>query len=227
MDRKFEKTFGVAAGALAVAACGMAFRPWFLSWGATEEEIDRFWPGDELSPKPASSATRAITIRASADEVWPWLAQIGQDRGGFYSYSWLENLVGARIHNADRLLPGQQGRLVGDTVWMTPRERYGGRGCVRVARVEPDRDMVFVSPEDYDSAVTKGLAPNGTWAFVLDSIDERTTRLIVRSRSGAKANPLRFLLFDPAHFIMERKMMLGIRDRAEAQAARRIEAKAA
>ena len=227
MDRKLEKTLGVAAGAVAVAACGMAFRPWFLNWGAAEEEIDRFWPGDELSPKPASLATRAITIRASADEIWPWLAQIGQDRGGFYSYSWLENLVGARIHNADRLLPGQQSRQAGDTVWMTPRERYGGRGCVRVARLEPDRDMVFVSPEDYDCVVTKGLAPNGTWAFILDPIDERTTRLIVRSRSGAKANPFRFLLFDPAHFIMERKMMLGIRDRAEARAARRIEAKAA
>jgi len=227
MDRKLEKAIGAAAGAVAVATCSMAMRPWFLNWGATDEEIHRFWPGDELAPTPASLATRGITIHASADEVWPWLAQIGQDRGGFYSYSWLENLAGARIHNADRILPGQQSRQVGDTVWMAPRERYGGQGCSRVARLEPGRDMVLVSPEDYDSVVAKGLAPNGTWAFILDPIDERTTRLIVRSRSGPQANPFRFLIFDPIHFIMERKMMMGIRDRAEAQAPRQIEAQAA
>ena len=218
MDRKLEKAIGAAAGTVALATCGLALRPWFLSWGATDEEISRFWPGDELSPAPASLATRAITIHAPADEIWPWLAQIGQDRGGFYSYSWLENLVGARIHNADRILPGQQTRHAGDTVWMAPRERFGGRGCARVARVEPDRDMIFVSPEDYDSVIAKGVAPNGTWAFILDPVDERTTRLIVRSRSGPKADPFRFLVFDPIHFIMERKMMLGIRQRAEGKA---------
>jgi hypothetical protein len=73
----------------------LALRPWFLHWGATNEEIKKALPGDELCPEAASMATRAVTIHAPAEEVWPWIAQIGQDRGGFYSYSWLENLVGA------------------------------------------------------------------------------------------------------------------------------------
>lgn len=227
MERKFEKAVGAASGAVAVATFGLALRPLFLNWGATDEEIHRFWPGDELSPTPFSMATRAITIHAPVDEVWPWIAQIGQDRGGFYSYTWLENLFGARMKNADRILPEHQSRQVGDTVWMAPRERYRGKGCSSVARLEPGRDMVLVSPEDYDSVITKGIAPNGTWAFLLDPVDEQTTRLVVRSRSGPKADPFRFLVFDPIHFLMEQKMMRGIRDRAEAEAERRSEARAA
>ncbi|HSF40027.1 MAG TPA: hypothetical protein VLT87_09560 [Thermoanaerobaculia bacterium] len=227
MERKFEKAVGAASGAVAAATFGLALRPLFLNWGATDEEVHRFWPGDELSPRPASEATRAITIHAPVEAVWPWIVQIGQDRGGFYSYTWLENLFGARIRNADRILPEHQGRQVGDTVWMAPRERYRGKGCSRVARLEPGRDMVLVTPDDYDSVITKGFAPNGTWAFLLDPVDERTTRLIVRSRSGPKADPFRFLVFDPIHFVMEQKMMRGIRDRAEAEEARRSEARAA
>jgi hypothetical protein len=202
-------------------------RPWFLNWGATDEEIARYWPGDELAPGAASVATRTVTIHAPADAVWPWIDQIGQDRGGFYSYAWLENLFGARIHNADRILPGQPGRQVGDTVRMTPRERYGGKGCMRVARLEPGRDMVLVSPDDYDNAVTHGVAPQGIWAFILEPVDERTTRLIVRSRSGPRPGVFRYMVFDPIHFVMERKMMLSIRDLAEAAAVHEGAARAA
>lgn len=227
MERKLEKAVGAASGAVAVATFGLALRPLLLNWGATDEEIHRFWPGDELSPTPFSMATRAITIHAPVDEVWPWIVQIGQDRGGFYSYTWLENLFGARMRNAGRILPECQSRQVGDTVWMAPRERYRGKGCSRVARLEPGRDMVLVAPEDYDSVVTKGIAPNGTWAFLLDPVDEEATRLVVRSRSGPKADPFRFLVFDPIHFLMEQKMMRGIRDRAEAEVERRSEARAA
>ena len=210
-----------AAGAAVFAALDLAVRPLYLWWGATPKERGKTWPGDDLSPDPASEATRAITIHAPVEEVWPWLVQIGQDRGGFYSYTWLENLFGARIRNANRILPAHQTRQVGDTVWMTPRERYGGKGCARVAQLEPGRAMVLVTPEDYDEVVRRGIAPEGTWALILEPVDERTTRLIVRSRSGRKADPFRFLVFDPAHFIMERKMMLGIRDRAEAEVTRR------
>lgn len=216
---------GAAAGGTAVLAAGsLALRPLFMGWGATEEELKRDWPGDELSPEPRSTATRAITIHAPASAVWPWILQIGQDRGGFYSYSWLENLVGAQIHNADTILPCKHPRQVGDTVWMAPPQRYGGRGCARVARLDEERCMVLVSPEDYAGLAAKGVAPEGTWAFLLDPVDETTTRLIVRSRSGPKAGLSRFLLFDPIHFIMERKMMLGIRDRVEAGPARMLQA---
>lgn len=217
MKTPLEKVLG---GAAALAAGSLAFRPLFMRWGAREEEVKREWPGDELAPDSCSVATRAVTIHAPASAVWPWILQIGQDRGGFYSYSWLENMVGARIHNADRILPCKHPRQVGDTVWMAPPERYGGRGCMRVARLDENRCMVLVSPDDYPGLAMKGVAPEGTWAFLLDPVDEKTTRLVVRSRSGSKAGLLRFLLFDPIHFIMERKMMLGIRDRVEAMPAR-------
>jgi len=205
----------LAAGTATLAAVDLALRPLFMKWGAMDEEIKKAWPGDDLCPDAASVATRGITIHAPAEKVWPWLVQIGQDRGGFYSYTWLENLLGARIHNADRLLPRIAPRQVGDTVRMTPPERYDGKGCMRVAQVEPGRALVLVSPDDYQEATTSGYASQGTWAFLLVPVDKKTTRLIVRSRSGAKVTAGRYLVFDPIHFIMERKMMLGIRDRAE------------
>src|SRR5438270_6783401 len=107
MNKKLSAGIGMAAGAATITALSLAMRLWFLNWGATDEEVARDWPGDEMAPAAASVATRAITIHAPAEAVWPWIDQIGQERGGFYSYSWLENLFGARIHNADRILPGQ------------------------------------------------------------------------------------------------------------------------
>lgn len=218
MAQKFPWTTltKAAVGAAALATANLAFRPWFLRWGATDDEVKKALPGDELCPGAASVATRAITIHAPAEEVWPWIAQIGQDRGGFYSYSWLENLVGAQIHNASHLLPGRQDRAVGETVWMTTPHHYGGRAFLRVAQVEPGRALVLVSPEDYEEIARTGRVREGVWVFILEPVDERTTRLLVRSRSGPSAGPDRFLVFDPIHFIMERKMMQGIRDRAEA-----------
>jgi len=210
----------VASGAALIATGLLAARPWFLRWGATDEEVHGTWPGDEMSPDPASEATRAITIHAPVETVWPWIVQIGQDRGGFYSYTWLENLFGARMRNADTIIPNLT-REAGDTVWMTPRERFGGKGCVKVARLDPSRAVVMVSLEDYDAVLKTGVAPHGTWAILLQPLDDRTTRLIVRSRSGPQEGALRFLFFDPAHFIMERKMMLSIRDRAEGEVAGR------
>lgn len=216
----------VASGAALVATGLLAARPWFLRWGATDAEVHGTWPGDEMSPDPASEATRAITIHAPAEEVWPWIVQIGQDRGGFYSYTWLENLFGARIYNADKIIPGLT-RQVGDTVWMTPPQRYDGKGCSRVARLDPERALVMVTPDDYGGVRKTGIAPHGTWAILLQPIDNQTTRLVVRSRSGRKEGAFRFLVFDPAHFIMERKMMLGIRDRAEGERAGRAALQAA
>lgn len=206
-----------AAGSALLAGLALAGRPWFLRWGATDDEARGPWPGDELSPLPASEATRAVTIHAPAAAVWRWLVQIGQERGGFYSYAWLENLIGARIHNADRILSEDNTREVGDTVWMAPPERYGGHACNRVAMVIPERALVLVDPRDYGEVEGGGVAPHGTWALLLEPLDAATTRLVVRSRSGRRQGPMRYLLFDPIHFVMERKMMLGLRDRAEAE----------
>ena len=206
----------ITAGAATVVAADLALRPWFLRWGATKEENKKTLPGDELCPDAASVATRAVTIHAPAEEVWPWIAQIGQDRGGFYSYTWLENIVGARMRNADRILPGLPALTVGDSVWMAPQSRYGGQGRMKVAMIEPGRYLVLVALEDYEAVVRTGRAPDGAWALILEPVDDHTTRLLVRSRSGRATTPGRFLFFDPIHFIMERKMMLGIRERAEA-----------
>jgi hypothetical protein len=148
--------------------------------------------------------------------------QIGQDRGGFYSYTWLENLFGCKMRNANKIRPEFQSRKLGDTVWMTPKERYGGRGRVVVVQLATNRAMILSSPEDAEVVERSGRAPNGTWGFVLHPIDEQNTRLIVCSRGGEGQELLGRLfgwfIFDPAHFIMERKMMLGIKQRAEARA---------
>jgi|SRR5271157_887846 len=214
---------GVAA-VIVLAGALLALRPWSLRWGATRDELARQWPGDELTPRSAGQSTRAITIHASAPEVWAWIVQIGQDRGGFYSYTWLENLFGCKMHNADRVVPEFQSRSVGDTVWLTPKERYGGRGRTIVAELIPDRAMIMVSPDDAEIASRNGQASNGTWGLVLDPIDAHTTRLIVCTRGGEShglgGKLFAWLVFDPAHFIMERKMMLGIKQRAEREARR-------
>lgn len=190
------------AGAGAAATYVWAIRPWHLRWGATDEEIEQPLPGDELSPHPKLRATHAITINAPAADVWPWLVQMGQDRGGFYSYTWLENLVGCDMHNADEVVSEWQELKVGDNVWLHPKAPP-----TKVAAIEPGHAIVL----------------KGWGAFVLKSIDEKTTRLIIRSQGDYEPdlkNPvLNFLLwrvvFEPAHFVMERKMLLGIKERAE------------
>ena len=98
-------------GAAAMVAWRKVFTPWQRNWGATEEEVTAALPGDELTPPPVDQCTRAITIAAPPEEVWPWLVQMGADRGGFYSYAWMENLFGLRIRNADRILVLHHGRL--------------------------------------------------------------------------------------------------------------------
>ena len=107
------------------------------SWGATAEEAAKALPGDELVPEPGMQTTRAVTIDAPVEEVWPRLAQIGQDRGGFYSYEWLENLAGCRLRNADRIHPEWQERSVGETVLLHPASG------LRLARFEPPRGYAF------------------------------------------------------------------------------------
>lgn len=196
-------TAALAGTAGALATYVFVIRPWHLSWGATDEELNMPLPGDGLVEKPKLNATHAITIDAPVDVVWPWLVQIGQRRGGFYSYTWLENLVGCQMHNADQIVPEWQELKVGDEIWLHPKAPP-----LKVLAIEPERAIVL----------------ENSWSFFLRSIDEHTTRLIIRGRG--EFNPdlknalLNFLLwrgvFEPAHFIMERKMMLGIKERAEA-----------
>ena len=198
---------GLAAAGAATSIYRWAVRPWHRTWGATPDEVRRPLPGDAIVPEPDYETTRAVTIHAPVDAVWPWLAQMGQGRGGFYSYDWLENLLGLDIHSADRIVPAWQEVKVGDPVRMAPPDRFDGNARLEIARIDPGRALVLRSPEEAPSEQA------AAWAFVLDPIDDTTTRLIVRTRMMGP--PALLGVLDPTHFIMEQKMMRGIRQRAE------------
>lgn len=222
LDSKLSALFGM--GMAAGVVYGLKLRPWLLNWGASTDESERFLTGDEIAPECRYRATRAVTIDAPVDKVWPWLVQIGQDRGGFYSYLWLENLFFAGMRNADEIVPEYQERSVGDVVWLANPRRYGGRARMVVAALDPYRCIALVMPQDYRRLVNGESAQFGCWSFHLRDLHGGRTRLIVRSRAGDFSNLPQmifdFLIFDPAHFMMERKMMLGIKERAERSARR-------
>ncbi|NUO63270.1 MAG: hypothetical protein HOQ11_05015 [Gemmatimonadaceae bacterium] len=192
---------------LVYAAAVVVARPTFLRWGTTPDERIMPLPGDDPSIDARYRVDHAITIRAPADSVWPWLVQLGQDRGGFYSYSWLERLVGDEVTNADRIHPEWQQRQAGDTVYATQPGYLGAsRFGWRVTHVVPNRALVL---ENWGS-------------FVLQPIDSTTTRLIIRTRGEGKPSalglvlgPVNVFVFEPAHFIMQTGMLRGIRERAE------------
>ena len=183
------------AGVVAMAAYIATIRPWMLNWGASADDARKPLPGDELTPDDPIESTSAVTIDAPAEEVWPWLAQLGQDRGGFYSYEWLENLAGCRMHNADRIRSEwQRPRQVGETVKL-----HWGFG-LPVSIYTPGRAL--------------GLKGWGT--FVLEPIDEQHTRLLARGhRKHGLAGLYDATLMQIPHFLMQRRMLLGIKQRAE------------
>lgn len=203
----------------AVAAYWFIGRPWHFQWGATPAEVARRWPGDELVARPRTRAVRAVTITAPPDRIWPWIMQVGRDRGGFYSYTWLENLIGADIRNVYRLIPGLRERQVGDTVWMGPEDRFGGQARMVVAQVLPERAVVLVMPADAQRVLTESRAREGVWSFILEPMTENTTRLVMLSLGAEAPLPSRrladVLFWEPAHFVMERRMMLTIKRLAE------------
>lgn len=203
-----------AAAALLGAAYWTVVRPRLLNWGATPAESGRRLPGDDLLPEPDAESTMAVTIDAPPGAVWPWLRQLGQDRGGFYSYEWAENLVGLDIHNADRVVPEWQDLSVGDPVRLATEDRFPD-AALEVAAIEPERSLVLRTPDE----------PTGwVWSFVLDP-DDGTTRLLVRSRIRLPANPAVRVaaraVLDPVAWFMTRGMLRGLRSRAERQASRR------
>jgi len=175
-----------------------------LSWGATDEELECSIPGDNLIPAPRWMATHAITIRASAERIWPWIAQLGQGRGGFYSYQRLENLAGCRIENADRVLSEHQAIAVGDHVKL----HVEGPPMV-VALVERPHSLVLHgNPADAEG----GPEIETTWALHVIERSDGTSRLLSRTRyrhgQGLAAKLMGGpLLLEPVSFVMERKML--------------------
>jgi hypothetical protein len=205
------KRRAAAAGAAVLggaAAYVFTVRPWQLRWGATNEELDATLAGDDLIANPDLVATRAVTVHAAAEHVWPWIAQLGQGRGGFYSYDALENLVGCDIHSADRVVPQWQDVKVGDQVNLHPEVGLG------VTAVEQGRALVL------QGGVPMGTVPppyDFTWAFVLNEQPDGTTGLLVRERYAYTQRWARFLVEPVAvvSFVMSQRMLRGIRDRAQ------------
>ena len=197
-------TLGAVTLALAFeAATYRAWRRWCLTWGATQSEVAHGLPGDDLLPVAGIVSTRAITVDAPPSAIWPWLVQMGPGRGGAYTYDWIENVMGLGMHSADRILPEYQHLEVGDA------QRLGARGPVlRVAGLEPERSLVFRSDDG-----------NWVWAFSLVP-DGQGTRLISRNRIATQGTSwlgqaLNTYAMEPGSLVMERKMLLGIKDRAE------------
>jgi hypothetical protein len=202
---------GFAALTIAYGATAVVARPWMERWGSTNEERARPLPGDDLV-SDAEQQTHAITIDATAQEVWPWLVQMGQGRAGFYSHDRLERLVGADIRNADEIHPEWQALAPGDLVrTYRPLPRFEPLGWF-VVTVEPPQALVLHEP------VRAGVI-NSSWALVLEPDRERT-RLLSRwrfRRRGAVHTAFKWLVFDPAHFIMETGVLRGLHARCEVE----------
>ncbi len=197
---------GLVAGA--AAAYVRVGRQPCLTWGATPDEVDRSMPGDEFLERPDLLSTRAITVEAPPRSIWPWLVQMGSGKGGVYTYDWIENLFGLHMHSVDEILPQFQDRKVGDV------EQLGKNGPrLRVDILDPERAMVLHSEDG-----------NWVWAFCLYPAGPDRTRLVSRNRiatpgAGALQRVVGVLVMEPGSLVMERKMLLGIKNRAEHLAA--------
>jgi hypothetical protein len=193
-------------------------RPWHERWGATDDEVGGPLPGDGFTAEPAARVTRAITIDAPPQDVWPWVVQIGADRGGFYSYDALENLFGLDIHSADEVVPEWQHRAVGDLVHADRR----GSGGWYVMQVDPGEALVMKMANLETGRPLDRTEPPAfwefSWAFVVRGQEDGTTRLLIRERAAFGRRLSAFLLspIGGVSFVMTRKMLLGIKARAEA-----------
>jgi hypothetical protein len=193
----------IMAGAGSLFVCAAVYRKFLrqpiLTWGATTQEATARLPGDELLEDADGVATRAITIDAPASAVWPWIAQMGPaPRGGAYTYDWIENLLGLNMHSADRVLPEFQHPEIGDGFGYGPNR-------MRYAIVEPERVLA-----------TRSTDGNWVWSFILDEREEKT-RLISRNRFRLPKvkDRIGMIPMEPGSLVMERKMLHGIKQRAE------------
>ena len=196
---KLAVAWGIGLPVLAIGAYVWTIRAWQLTWGATPEEVSRALPGDDLVPKPMFNATRAITINAVPDQVWPWLVQAGVTRGGWYSYDLLDNLGHP---SAQRIIPEFQHLTPGDLVPMSPDGKQG----IEVHSIRAPESMVWSAPGET------------SWTWQLDARPDGQTRLVTRIRSRARLNPRSiafYAVLELADIWMIRKMLLTIRERAE------------
>ena len=213
------------AGGAALIAGTVVLRPLLASryrrWNTTGDEAVRALPGDERVPASLVTQTLALTIKAPPAAVWPWLAQIGQERGGLYSYELLENIARCQMHNADRIVPEWE-LHVGDLVRLGPP----GFPVHKVVGLERGHWLLLAGADIQTGAVPELPKPgqgeyiNYAWVFFLDARPDGTTRLITRTRLDYAPRSFALKLIwewitDPIGFVMTRKMLLGIKQRAE------------
>jgi hypothetical protein len=205
------RRIGIALGLVAAGAAALAaVRRLSLRWGTIGDETTRSLPGDDLLEIADLQSTRAISIDAPKAAVWPWIAQMGQNRAGLYTYDWLENLVGCDIRSADVLMPELRIRGVGEAVNLHPQV------ALDVAAFEEGEYLVLRGGVGPDGR-SEGAPYDFTWAFVLVDRPDGSTRLVVRERyayleswAGALVEPIELV-----SFLMSQRMLRGIRDRAE------------
>lgn len=191
-------------------------RRWFRRWGADSSDLARVMPGDAFVDGPTYRATVAVTVDATPDRIWPWLMQMGYRRGGLYSYDWLDRLFGYLDRpSATTILPEFQALSVGEVI---PMGRAGG---FPVVAIEPMRYLVLGGTGDDFAWI---------WQFGVIPLEDGRTRLVSRNlvkTPSTVGNWCFMRLIEPAAFLMTRRMLLGIRERAERLGARRLVEKAA
>jgi hypothetical protein len=208
MRRPSVRVLGTAAVAASVVAAAYPIlsRRWFLHWGATMDEVTATLPGDELMPYPDIQTTRAVTIGARPEAVWPWLVQMGSGRGGAYSHDWVENLLGQdTTPSAGEIRPDLQGLATGD---LLPLGKRGPR--MRVEILRPNEVLAV-----------RSVYGDWVWLFVLrPERDEASTRLVSRNlittpHASWPRRALSRFIVEPGSLVMERRMLLGIKQRVE------------
>jgi hypothetical protein len=201
----------IALWALGTAVYLIFLWPWMRTWGATEAEINAVLPGDEIVPEANIRSTKGITVQAPPQAIYPWLLQIGVDRGGMYSYDWLENLFGLNVHTTEQIVPEYQNVQIGDFWRFTPQDYVlsPGPGLYVQQLIENEAVLLCFGVEG---------KPNepciNTWQFVLAPQADGSTRLLLRSNMAIEQEaPIKLTYF--VQFIMERKMLLTLRELAE------------
>jgi hypothetical protein len=194
---------------------------WRVRWGATDAEMGRAWLGDDLVQHPSGGFTHAITIHAPVSVVYPWVAQVGRDKGGFYSYEFLENLVGCKIHNADCLLAESQAVKPGDILWLHPQAGVpielveSGHGFVMHGLL----NMATGEPVLPGAAMPASFV-NVSWLFYVYDVGEGASRFVSRWRVDYPPSVRNEIVFgrwllEPVASVMDFKMLKGVRQRAE------------
>lgn len=200
--------WAIIAGIVCVSSYVIYLHPRVISWGAIKAEVNESLPYDELVPNAEVSMTRGITINAPVEKVWPWLIQFGYKRAGMYSYDYLDKLMGCANYvdgdkSSNRIVPELQNLKIGDRIYLNNFLFY------TVAELEPDSVLALKIGDEKTS--------QGSWVFILKRVDKNTTRMIIRTRNhdAAIMNKIINNVLEPGKFIMERKMYLGIKERAE------------